>query len=68
MTVLARDLLNKSPNGKVSTCDLKKSIKDVLRQRTGNFDESQFNQDWIDFYSEERCFIAHGRGSKLIDA
>jgi hypothetical protein len=54
MTVLACDLLNRSPNGYVNTCDLKKSIKDVLRQRTSNFNESQFDQHWTDCYSDER--------------
>ena len=67
MTVLTRDLLNRSPNGYVDTRELKKSIRDVLRQRISNFDESQFDQDWTDCYSDERCYIAHGRGSKLID-
>ena len=67
MTVLARDLLNKGPNGHVSTSDLKQSIKDILRQTNSKFNEPQFDQDWKSFYSDERCNISHGRGSKLID-
>ena len=67
MTVLARDLGHKNSDGYVSTCNLKRSIKDVLRQRTSDFNESQFNQDWDHFYSDERCNISHGKGSKLID-
>jgi hypothetical protein len=67
MTVLARDLDYKRPDGHVYTSDLKNSIKNALRQRTSNFDESQFDKDWEDFYSDERCSIAHGKGSRLID-
>lgn len=67
MTVMARDLLSKKPNDDVKTGELKKSIKTALQQTGNNFDESQFDKDWIAFYSDERCSIAHGRGSKLID-
>jgi hypothetical protein len=67
MTVLARDLGYKRSDGYVNTCNLKKSIKDVLHQRTSNFDETQFDQDWRSFYSDERCNISHGKGSKLIN-
>jgi hypothetical protein len=67
MTVLARDLGYKRPDGHVYTSDLKNSIKDVLRQRTSNFDETQFEKDWDSFYSDERCSISHGKGSKLVN-
>lgn len=67
MTVLARDLGYKRPDGYVYTNNLKKSIMDVLRQRTSNFDEPKFAKDWDDFYSDERCSISHGKGGKLID-
>lgn len=64
ITVLTRSLLHKD---KVETNDLKKQIKDVLKQRDINFDEPAFEIDWQKSYSDERCSIAHGRGSKLID-
>jgi hypothetical protein len=67
MTVVVRGLLNKNPNDDVKTNELKNSIKDVLKQTRYKFDESQFSKDWSAFYSDERCSIAHGRGSKLID-
>lgn len=67
MTVFARDLRNKGPNGYIETWELKQSIKDVLRQRTGKFDESQFDKDWASVYSDERCSISHGKGNRLID-
>ena len=68
MTVLARDLLNKNPNDDVKTNQLKNSIKHVYLQTSNKFDESRFDQEWIDCYSDERCSIAHGRGSKLINS
>jgi hypothetical protein len=67
MAVLAHDLGYKNPKGYVNTCDLRNSIKDVLRQRTSKFNELQFDQDWKNFYSKERCSIFHGKGSKLIN-
>jgi hypothetical protein len=64
ITVLTRSLLSKD---KVETSDLKKHVRDVLKQRDSKFNESTFEIDWQNSYPEERCAIAHGRGSKLID-
>jgi hypothetical protein len=65
MTVLVRELLGKDH---VYTSDLKDYIKLVLRKRDPTrFDESTFDTQWDEYYVDERCSIAHGRGSKLID-
>jgi hypothetical protein len=65
ITVLVRELLGKD---KVKTSDLKDYIKLVLRKRDPTvFNESTFNTQWDEYYVDERCSIAHGRGSKLID-
>lgn len=65
ITVLVRELLGRD---KVYTSDLKDYIKLVLRKRDPTvFAESTFNTQWDEYYVEERCSIAHGRGSKLID-
>ena len=64
MTVLTRSLLNKDY---VDTKDLKMKIRDVLEQRDSKFDELMFEEHWKNSYSDERCSIAHGKGSKLID-
>ena len=66
-TVLARNLLGKKKKGKVRTSQLKNKIKDVFKETKASFDEKQFKKDWKDCYSDERCSIAHGLGSKLID-
>jgi hypothetical protein len=39
----------------------------MYRQTDNKFDESEFDKDWKDCYSDERCSIAHGKGSKLVD-
>jgi hypothetical protein len=31
------------------------------------FSESEFDNNWNDFYVEERCSLAHGSGSTLVD-
>jgi transaldolase len=67
MTVLARDLLNKNPGDDVRTPELKYSIRDIYQQIDSRFDKSQFDKDWKNCYSDERCSISHGRGSKLVD-
>jgi hypothetical protein len=67
LTVLVRNLLGKKRNGKIRTAQLKNKIKDVLKETDTSFDENQFEKDWIDSYSDERCSIAHGLGNKLID-
>jgi hypothetical protein len=64
MTVLTRSLLKKDY---VDTKDLKMKIKDILQQRDSKFDELMFEDHWKNSYSDERCSIAHGKGSKLID-
>jgi hypothetical protein len=67
MTVLVRNLLGKKEKGEVGTAQLKNKIKDVLKEINTSFNENQFEKDWKDSYSDERCSIAHGLGSKLID-
>jgi hypothetical protein len=64
MTVIVRILLSKD---KVKTEDLKNQIKTILKQNNPIFDEQVFEQDWKNCYANERCSIAHGRGSNLID-
>jgi hypothetical protein len=64
MTVLTRSLLKKDY---VDSKDLKMKIKDILQQRDSKFDELMFEDHWKNSYSDERCSIAHGKGSKLID-
>ena len=56
ITVLTRSFLGKD---KVETHDLKKLIKEVLKQRDIKFDELTFEIDWQNSYSDERCSIAH---------
>jgi hypothetical protein len=46
---------------------LKNKIKEILKQNNSKFDESQFEEEWNSCYADERCSIAHGKGSKLID-
>lgn len=67
MTVIVRELLNKNPSEDVKTAKLRDKIKDILRHTNSNFNELQFDKNWKSFYSDERCSISHGKGSKLID-
>ena len=70
MTVLIRDIWKKElpKEDYVSTTVLKEKIKTILRNRNPTtFDESKFDIEWQKCYPEERCSIAHGRGSKLIN-
>ena len=70
MTVLVRDVWrNDLPEkDKVPTSFLKKKIKLVLMNRNSTiFDEAKFCNQWEEYYVDERCSIAHGRESKLID-
>lgn len=64
LTVLIRDI---SGTEHVITSTLKKGIKSILAKKASNFDEKKFEEDWEKCYAEERCSIAHGRGSRLID-
>jgi hypothetical protein len=63
LTVLVRDI---SGSGYVDTDQLKNTVKDVL-QKDSNFEINKFEQDWSDCYKNERCSIAHGKISKLIN-
>ena len=70
MTVLVRDIwkdeFTKSDN--IPTKDLKEKIRLVLSKRNAStFDVITFYRQWNDCYADERCSIAHGRGSKLVD-
>jgi hypothetical protein len=57
-----------SKNDDVDTKFLKKKIKLILKDRDPNtFDEAKFYNQWKEYYIAERCSIAHGKGSKLID-
>jgi hypothetical protein len=56
MTTIVRSLLGKNH---VSTSDLKQKIKEILRQTDAKFSESEFDNNWKDFYLEERCSLAH---------
>ena len=64
MTTIVRSLLGRNH---VSTSDLKQKIKEILRQTGTTFSETEFDNNWEDFYVDERCSIAHGLGSKLVD-
>ncbi len=64
MTTIVRSLLGKNY---VSTSDLKQKIKEILRQSDATFSETVFDNNWKDFYIDERCSIVHGSGSKLVD-
>lgn len=70
ITVLVRDLWRKdlSRNDYVSAPFMQEKIKVILRNRSLTpFDEKEFDDEWKKCYPEERCSIAHGKGSKLID-
>src|SRR5215210_7238938 len=64
MTTIVRSLLGKNY---VSTSDLKQKIKEILRGTDATFSETVFDNNWKDFYIDERCSIVHGSGSKLVD-
>lgn len=64
LTVLIRDL---SSSQYISTSILKEETKAILRKRNSQFDDNKFDKDWTECYADERCSIAHGHGSKLID-
>ena len=63
MTAIFRSLMGKNH---ISTSELKQKIKDILRQTDAKFSETDFDNNWTDFYVDERCSIAHGSGSKLV--
>jgi hypothetical protein len=65
MTTIVRSLLERNH---VLTSDLKQKIKEILRQTGATFSETEFDNNWEDFYADERCSIAHGLGSKLVNA
>ena len=70
MTVLIKDLwINELPKkDNVDTKFLKEKIKLILKDRDPTiFDETRFYNQWKEYYVDERCSIAHGKGSKLID-
>jgi hypothetical protein len=72
ITVIVRDTWkNEIPEkykDRVPTNFLKKKIELVLMKRNPTtFDEARFCSQWNECYVDERCSIAHGRGSKLID-
>ena len=70
MTVLIRDLWTKElpKKDEVTTAFLKEKIKLILKDRNPTiFHESEFYNQWKEYYVDERCSIAHGRGSKIID-
>jgi hypothetical protein len=57
-----------SKKDKVETTFLKEKIKLILKERDSTiFDETKFYDQWKEYYVDERCSIAHGKGSKLID-
>ena len=64
LTVLIRKLSN---NTHVSTNTLKEQTKSILQKRNSKFDENKFNTEWEECYADERCSIAHGHASKLVD-
>lgn len=64
MTTVVRSLLVRD---RILTPDLKQKIKEILRQTDTKFSETKFENNWKDFYVDERCSIAHGAGSKLVD-
>ena len=68
--VLIRDLwiIELYNNNDVDTKFLKKKIKLIIKDRDLKiFDEATFSKEWKEYYIDERCSIAHGKGSKLID-
>jgi len=67
MTVIARYLLGKKAKDHISTSSVRDKIKEILKERCNQFDEKAFINDWKSCYSDERCSIAHGKGSKIID-
>jgi hypothetical protein len=67
LTVLIRDLSNLSNKAHVPTSMLREQTKLILRKRNSQFDENKFYREWEECYANERCSIAHGHGSKLID-
>lgn len=64
LTVIIRELSN---NSYVSTNTLKEKTKSILQNRNGKFDENKFNREWEECYADERCSIAHGHASKLVN-
>jgi hypothetical protein len=73
MTVIVRGiweykLLKLDNKLEVRTGFLKEKIKLMLMRRSPTTsDEEKYASDWKKCYADERCSIAHGRGSKLID-
>nr|MDQ3968928.1 hypothetical protein [Thermoproteota archaeon] len=61
ITTVVRSLLG---GDRILTSDLKQKIKEILRQTDTKFSETEFDNNWKDFYVDERCSIAHGAGSK----
>ena len=41
--------------------------KEIVRRADATFSETEFDNNWKDFYVDERCSIARGSGSKLVD-
>ncbi|MGB7664884.1 MAG: hypothetical protein WBL67_19295 [Nitrososphaeraceae archaeon] len=74
MTVIVRDiwrseLLKRFKKDDVSTDFLEKKIELILQSRNSTtFDEAKYRDQWKKCYADERCSIAHGRGSKLVDS
>jgi len=71
MTVIIRDLYpdkigNKYDPEHVATSLLKNGIKEILKCNVG-FDEMQFDKQWTECYLDERCSIAHGKKSTILD-
>jgi len=67
LTVIIRNNLGIPQKENVITSSLKNGIKDILMHRDSKFDNGKFEKAWQDCYGDERCSIAHGRGSRLID-
>jgi hypothetical protein len=64
MTTIVRSLHGRDH---ITTSALKGEIIEILKRTNNDFSELAFEEDWKSFYVEERCSIAHGKGSKLID-
>jgi hypothetical protein len=64
MTAIIRDVIGQDY---IDTQTFKNELKSKLKKQNTNFDELGFEHIWKNCYADERCSIAHGRGSKLVD-
>jgi len=64
MTAIIRDVIGQDY---IDTQTFKNELKSKLKKQNTSFDELGFEYMWKNCYADERCSIARGRGSKLVD-